>query len=91
MRPSGVQGTASTLLRGEQPVGINLALELGQKRSLSPERRLLGVMFGVHGVGGSTGTEDPLTRRHLLLTDRRPGSAGSLRCSYIGEGVLSGA
>jgi hypothetical protein len=61
-----MQGAVSAFLGSKQAVGIDLTLELGEKGSLSLERRLLGAMLGVHGVGGSAGAKGTLARRQLL-------------------------
>jgi hypothetical protein len=66
--PSGMQSTESALLRSEETVWIDLALELGQERGLPSERALPGSVFGKHCVCSSAGTKGPLARRHRLRT-----------------------
>jgi hypothetical protein len=61
-----MQGAVSALLGSKQTVRVDLTFELGEKGSLSLERRLLGAMLGVHGIGGSASTKGTLARRHLL-------------------------
>jgi hypothetical protein len=63
-----MHSTTATLLRHEKPLGIDLAFELGQKRRLAPESRLLRPVLGMHLVGGSAGTKRALARRHRSVT-----------------------
>jgi hypothetical protein len=81
MRSSGVHGPTSALLRCESTLGIDLAFELGQKRRLAPEGRLLRPMLGMHLVGRSAGTKRALARRHWSLT-KILGRLRHITCSF---------
>ena len=81
MGSPGVHGPTAALLRREETFGIDLAFELGQKRRLAPEGRLLRPMLGMHLVGGSAGTKRALAWRHWSVT-RRLGRLGRIACSF---------
>jgi hypothetical protein len=81
MRSSGVQSTASALLRREKTFGIDLAFELGQKRRLALDRCLLRPMLGMHLVGRRAGTKSALARRHWSVT-KMLGRLRRITCSF---------
>ena len=81
MGSSGMHGPTSALLRRESTLGIDLAFELGQKRRLAPEGRLLRPMLRMHLVGGGAGTKRALARRHWSVT-RMLGRLGRIACSF---------
>jgi hypothetical protein len=63
-----MHGTTSALLRREETLGIDLTFELGQKRRLASDRRLLRPMLGAHLVGSSAGPKRALARCHWSVT-----------------------
>ena len=81
MGSSGMHGPTSALLRREETLGIDLAFELGQKRRLAPEGRLLRPMLGMHLIGSSAGTKRALARRHWSVT-KMLGTLRHITCSF---------